>query len=73
MVPKTLPPLDSSELADLLEIRVSSRLFKIIRRKPGSNDNIMISISPVHKRPAEIIPLRECDNDDDDDDDDDDE
>ncbi|KAH6563963.1 hypothetical protein BASA60_010495 [Batrachochytrium salamandrivorans] len=25
----------------------------------------MISIFPVHKRPAEIIPLRECDDDDD--------
>ncbi|KAH6573269.1 hypothetical protein BASA62_003044 [Batrachochytrium salamandrivorans] len=27
----------------------------------------MISISPVHKRPVEIIPLRKCDDDDDDD------
>ncbi|KAH6602475.1 hypothetical protein BASA61_001082 [Batrachochytrium salamandrivorans] len=65
MVPKTLSPLDFSELADLSESRISSRLFRIVRQKPGPNDNIMISIFPVHKRPAEIIPLRECDDDDD--------
>ncbi|KAH6591990.1 hypothetical protein BASA50_008388 [Batrachochytrium salamandrivorans] len=50
-----------------LESRISSRLFRIVRQKPGPNDNIMISISPVHRRLAEIIPLRECDDDDDDD------
>ncbi|KAH6598727.1 hypothetical protein BASA50_003762 [Batrachochytrium salamandrivorans] len=65
MVPKTLPPLNSLDLADLSESRISSRLFRIVRQKPGPNDNIMISIFPVHKRPAEIIPLRECDDDDD--------
>ncbi|KAH6565806.1 hypothetical protein BASA60_009759 [Batrachochytrium salamandrivorans] len=55
------------EVEENPEIRISSRLFRIVRQKPGPNDNIMISISPVHKRPAEIIQLRECDDDDDDD------
>ncbi|KAH6567039.1 hypothetical protein BASA62_006346 [Batrachochytrium salamandrivorans] len=47
------------------DIPIAKPLLKLHHHYPISN--IMISISPVHRRPAEIIPLRECDDDDDDD------